>query len=452
MRFLSSYSILILCILFLLSNGCEEENEKTEIHRASYTSQLVKAVPELLPRNKKIGSPEEQAKVFETYHMLKKSINQDPTNYRRRLQLAQLFMLEARATGEHGHYYPAALNVLDAILAEKPEADVIFGAKSLKASVMLSLHEFKQAKRLAKEAIAINGYNALIYGSLVDAEVELGNYESAIAMADKMVSIRPDIRSYSRVSYLREIHGDMDGAIEAMKMAVKAGYPGFEETAWASLILGELLEKEGKMDAAKEVFEGILVERENYPFAIDALARIAMKRKDYDQAEILLKKACAIIPEVGFYERLAALYLETGRGKEGEKLKVDILEMLADDEAKGHKMGMEYARVYMELFGDYKKALEYAQKEYEYRPKNKDVNQLLAAIYLKLEDYSAASTYLNSASKTASTDPELVTMQALMSYRNGNEEVGLKKLQEHIKKNPYQNHIFIEAAKELIGA
>ena len=51
-------------------------------------------------------------------------------------------------------------------------------------------------------------------------------------MADKMVSIRPDLRSYSRISYLREIHGDMPGAIEAMKMAIQAGYPGYEDRAW----------------------------------------------------------------------------------------------------------------------------------------------------------------------------------------------------------------------------
>ncbi len=45
-------------------------------------------------------------------------------------------------------------------------------------------------------------------------------------MLNRMVSIRPDIRSYSRISYLREIHGDIPGAIEAMELAVEAGAPG----------------------------------------------------------------------------------------------------------------------------------------------------------------------------------------------------------------------------------
>lgn len=57
------------------------------------------------------------------------------------------------------------------------------------------------------------------------------------------MSIRPDLRSYSRISYLREIYGDLDGAIEAMKLAVTAGYPGYEQTAWARLTLGKKLIK-----------------------------------------------------------------------------------------------------------------------------------------------------------------------------------------------------------------
>ena len=56
-----------------------------------------------------------------------------------------------------------------------------------------------------------------------------GNYEEALKNADQMASIRPDLRSYSRVSYMREIHGDRDGAKQAMKMAGDAG--AFGQTA-----------------------------------------------------------------------------------------------------------------------------------------------------------------------------------------------------------------------------
>ena len=151
----------------------------------------------------------------------------DPTAEEPKIKLAEVFINEARITGEHGHYYPAALQMLNSILDKPSENDdITFRALSHKAGVLLSLHQFAEALEVGQKAVTLNPYNAHIHGVLVDAYVELGEYEAAVKMADKMVSIRPDLRSYARVSYLREIHGDVDGAIAAMKLAVSAGYPG----------------------------------------------------------------------------------------------------------------------------------------------------------------------------------------------------------------------------------
>ena len=146
----------------------------------------------------------------------------------------------------------------------------------------------------------LNGYNAQIYGGLVYANVEMGNYAKAVALCDKMMSIRPDIRSYSRVSYLCEIHGETEGAIEAMKLAVSAGYPGQEDHARARLTLGNLYQNNGNLTQAQAQYRQILNERPNYPFAIAALAGVEAKKGNPAEAEKLLKMACDIIPEVGF--------------------------------------------------------------------------------------------------------------------------------------------------------
>ena len=144
---------------------------------------------------------------------------------------------------------------------------------------------------LGKAALKLNKYNAQIYGILVDANVELGNYAEAIKMADKMVSIRPDLRSYSRISYLREIHGDNNGAIEAMTMAVTAGYPGFEQSEWTRLTLGNLYETNGDLDQAALQYQTILENRENYPFAIAALANIEIKKGNFEESRAIIKRS-----------------------------------------------------------------------------------------------------------------------------------------------------------------
>ena len=38
-----------------------------------------------------------------------------------------------------------------------------------------------------------------------------------------MLDLKPNLSAYARVSYFRELDGDLDGAVEAMRLAVSAG-------------------------------------------------------------------------------------------------------------------------------------------------------------------------------------------------------------------------------------
>jgi len=364
-------------------------------------------ISSLLVRSEKLKHGLEWDQIQTLYAQLRDKINGDDDN-EARLTLAQLFVKEARVTGEHGHYYPAALKSLDQILLKTEiKKDLKFRTLTTKAGVQLSLHEFNDALKTAEAAYAINSRNAQINGVLVDAHVELGNYEEAVKFADKMISIKPDLRSYSRVSYLREIHGDNAGALAAMKLAVDAGYPGLEETAWAALTLGEMYLKDDKLDQAFSIFEDILESRSDYPFAIAALGEVYMTKNDLASAESKFNEAIEVIPEIGFYLSLAKIYKAQNREEELEKIKPAIWEMLEDDVVNGHNMNLEYASIYTELFPDYDKALEYAMTEYEKRPKNIDVNRALAKIYLKKNNNEKAKKHFELAGTTGSEHPEL---------------------------------------------
>ncbi|MFK7969308.1 MAG: tetratricopeptide repeat protein [Bacteroidia bacterium] len=397
----------LIVILFVLTQACNQLPE-TQAHLTKTASQ--NNIPELLQRAEGVGIAAEQEKSANRFATLYKAIEANPENVESYLSMAELFMWEARITGEHGHYYPAALYMIETALEHEPTPDETFQGLSYKASVLLSLHQFDKAKKVAEQAVALNPHNAQIYGALVDAHVELGEYEKAVAMADKMVSIRPDLRSYSRISYLREIYGDVDGAIEAMNMAVKAGLPGTEEAAWTRLTLGNLYAEYGKNAEAKAQYEQILRERPDYPFATAALAELEAKAENYTEAEKLLKEAITRIPEVGFYHELALIYQKTGRKAEKEQLITEIQEMLKDDEAHGHKMGLEYASLHLELNDQPQKALLYALEEYEARPANIDVNAMLAKVYQKLGDGSNMKKHLEMAQVTNSKNPAILAL------------------------------------------
>jgi len=413
MNFLKQYSsLLLLFTLVAYFSACspDQNAESTDD-----TMAVAESVPTLLDRSEAIQYSNEWTNIQNQYGKFRQELIEDPEALEPRLYLAQLFVMEARVTGEHGHYYPAALKMVNEILDANPEdQNLRFMALTTKAGVQLSQHEFQNALATAEKAVQLNPYNAQIYGALVDAHVELGNYEKAVEMADKMVATRPDLRSYSRVSYLREIHGQVDGAIEAMDMAVAAGYPGYEQTAWARLTLGNLYLTYGQLENAEREFKTILQNRPDYPFAIAALAEVEMERKNYEKAEELLHEAKAIIPEVGFYEQLAHIYKETGREEELQATLEEIYPMLEDDVQSGHNMDMEYAALYRDLVEDYDKALEYAEREFTKRPNNIDVNKLMASILVKKGELEKAEQYLAKAETTNYQHPELLALKNRM--------------------------------------
>ena len=143
-----------------------------------------------------------------TAQQLIDKLQANPKDTKAAIALSSLYIQEARITGNYMYYDAAAMKYINNVLDNEPDN---FEALTLKSLLYMSQHHFADGLTIAEKAQKINPYNALIYGILVDGNVEMGNYKTAVENSDKMDSIRPDIRSYSRISYLREIHGDYPG-------------------------------------------------------------------------------------------------------------------------------------------------------------------------------------------------------------------------------------------------
>ncbi|MBK8506507.1 MAG: tetratricopeptide repeat protein [Saprospiraceae bacterium] len=264
----------------------------------------------------------------------------------------------------------------------------------------------------------MNGYNAQIYGVLIDAHVELGDYDKAIILADSMVSIRPDLRSYARVSYLRQIYGDMLGAIEAMQLAVSAGFPPYEETAWARYQLAKLYENNEQYTEAEKQYQQILMDRPDYPFAIAALANLESLKGNDEKAVALYNQAINVIPEVSFYVDKAKLFFKTNRDVEGNLIMQEVLNMMEEDQKSGHNMDLYYSEIYSKIMNDQKKALHYALQEYSVRPANIDVNKQLAEVYLKMKEFDKAKEHLQLALRTNCKDHALMKLKSSLNIES----------------------------------
>jgi tetratricopeptide (TPR) repeat protein len=112
----------------------------------------------------------------------------------------------------------------------------------------------------------------------VDALVELGRYTDATRELQAMIDRKPNLSGYARVSYLRELHGDLAGAVEAMRLAVDAGGPAAENGAYVSALLCELERRRGHRAAARRAFMRALALVPDHPGATAGLARLDAAR------------------------------------------------------------------------------------------------------------------------------------------------------------------------------
>lgn len=335
-------------------------------------------IPALKIRHDALGSAEEAEAVLSTYDQYSMELRENPDNAEAALVLAELFMQEARVTGDHGYYFPAAANLLEGLLKRNDlDEGSLFQAHSLYAGVMASQHRFDVALEHAEKAIRLNRYQASVRGVQVDALVELGRLDEAVSAVDAMVALRPDLKSYSRIAYLRELHGDLSGATEAMRLAASAGAPGSEAQAWCRTQLAMLLLKTGQSIPAEIELTRTLEERLDYPFALAAMAELKMQQNEPKEAERLLNKALSIIPEIGFAEQLLALYKETGRVEEAAQMQNEVLAMFEDDRTHGHIIHWDLAQFHATYTGNLQIALREAEEALAQRPEHSGIQELI---------------------------------------------------------------------------
>lgn len=398
--------------------------------------------PELKPRQGALANAPEWAETQKTYKQLAGQLETNPQDARSALMLAKTFMNEGRATGDFSYYNRSALELIDKVLLKDPKN---FEAVCLESMVYLSQHRFAEGKTFAEQALQMNPYNSFVYGLLVDANVEQGDYKQAVEMCDKMVSIRPDMRSYSRISYLRELHGDVPGALDAIQQAIAAGVPGQEDTEWARMVQAHLFEDSNMPEKANEIYQLALEERPDYPHALAGLGRIAVFNKHYGEAIQYFEKAVSVMNDAGMYAELAEAYRLNGQTEKGEHtlqvvidaLNADNLAINADKKA-GHNADLELANLYLKA-GQPQKALTFAQAEYKRRPDNMDACETLAWALFQTGRVSEAAALIPVMMRTNSQKPERMVKAGVITAVNGDKDNGKKLISKGLSLKPYMD-------------
>jgi tetratricopeptide (TPR) repeat protein len=134
----------------------------------------------------------------------------------------------------------------------------------------------------------------------------------------RMIDLKPNLTSYARVSYYRELSGDLEGAVEAMRLAVSAGAAAPENVAYVQVLLGDLELQRGRTRAARVAYTSALRSLPGYPAGMVGLARADVAGGDLGRAAARLRRAADRLPLTATLVLLAEVERGLGRPEAAE--------------------------------------------------------------------------------------------------------------------------------------
>lgn len=353
--------------------------------------------------------------------------------------LTQAYLLRARETGDPAYYTRADSLVRQSLAARPDDSDTLVAAGSL----ALARHDFASAEELGRRVVALTPTRPAAYGLLADALVELGRYPEAIETTQRMVNLRPDLASYTRMSYLRELHGDLPGAIEAMQLALSAAAPTGEATAWTEVQLGNLLFTRGDLSEAQRTFESATRRVDDYVYGLAGLARVRVARGDLNGAAALLERAAARSPLPEFVIALGDTYASRGdtvRAEQQYALVADMQQLFA---ANGVRTNLELALFNADHQRDLEAALEAARAEYNIRP-SVQVADTLAWVEYQSGDLAGASRHSREALRLGTRDPNMLYRAGLIALAAGEPDRAYERLKAASDLNPRYSVLYAD--------
>lgn len=360
--------------------------------------------------------------------------------------LGHAYLQKARETGDPS-YYPKAESLFQRALGQN---DADFSAATGLGTLALARHQFAQALEWGERAKAINPYSAAAYGVIGDAQIELGRYDEAIATIQQMVDLRPELASFARVSYIRELHGDIPGAIDAMERAAEAGAARAENVAWTQTQIGNLYFNSGNLEGAAAAYDRALVTLDGYVYALTGNARIAAARGEIEEAVALYSQAIRTMPLPEFVIALGETYEAAGRIDEARQQYALVEAMIRLYAEAGVETDIELALFEADHGDDPALAVKHAQDGYAARPSVKSAGVVAWALY-KAGKFSEAWAYSQKALALGSQDATTFYHAGMIAAALGMTDRARDLISKSLTVNPYFSPIHAPAAKQYLA-
>lgn len=381
-----------------------------------------------------------------TVAQLQEVLRADPKDSKALSLLGLAYQQLARETGDPS-YYPKSEGVLEQALRLEPDGLL---ATSGLGSLALARHDFEQALELGERAKELSPATARTYGVIGDALIELGRYREAFAAFDRMASLKPSVAAYSRVSYARELLGDPQGAVQAMRLAVDAARGSKEPRAWTLVQLGKIFWTVGDLAGAEASYRRALQVFPGYVYALEALAQVEGARGRFASAIELANRAVDVVPLPQFVTLLGDLYFVSGqRALANDQYELmDVIRRLLV--ANGVKIDLETAVYYADHDIRLPEALRLARVAQRERPSVLGDDALAWALE-RNGRCDEALVYSKRALRLGTLDANLFFHRGMIERCLGNERAARGWFRKALDLNPDFSLLWAPVAREAIS-
>lgn len=334
----------------------------------------------------------------------------------------------------------------DAVIRAERLAPEAFGTRFARASLALTLHEFATALEHGRVALERNPFSAEALGVVVDAQVELGLYDGAATDLQRMLDLDPGLPALARTSYLRELHGDLPGALQAMQQAEAAGVDTGYRTAVTAALVGRLHARLGDEPAARAAYDRALAAEPGFEPAIVGVASLDAAAGDVGGAlarlEGIAGPGAAAATLLGDLHRL--------RGDDAAAAAADDLvrQNHADEERVGHVTDLDRAIFEIDRSGDPEAALELARVAHAARPDNVAASDALAWALVRAGRPADALPHVERALRLGSADQSFRVHAAAALAATGQPDRAAVELRAALD-GPWTTFVLTDVAADL---
>ncbi|HEX8765447.1 MAG TPA: tetratricopeptide repeat protein [Candidatus Acidoferrum sp.] len=381
---------------------------------------------------------------------LQARVKRYPEDYAGYAGLGAAYLQKGRETADAADYELAkgALEKSLDLLSNDPAAAF---AMTHMAIVCMVEHRFEDAETWALKALALGSGDPSPWAIAGDALADMGDYKGAAEAYSRLKNsygsedeeLAYSYQQDSRMSFLRFVAGDTEGATQLMRSAVRRALAMNmppENIAWSQYQLGENLFLAGKIDAAEKAYLASLEQYPNYYRAIAGLAKVRASQNRYGDAVKLYKEAIARVPYPEYAASLGDIYFKLGQFDDAKK-QYDLVEFIGylsqvNQQIHNRDLALFYADHDMKLH----ESLALARKELEVR---RDIYtwDVLAWSLFKNDKLEEATEAIAHALKQGTNDPQLFFHAGMIYEKAGDSAKAKNYLQRALDINP-NFHVF----------